>query len=120
MLRFSRRKCMTYINKRFPPRRPTDDEVKAIVLANYTQHGDDYEPEYIAVWDHYISDGPGYCGWVALAFGGEPDFCSAYALDKDGIVEVCSFGDGLHDKPMNPTSVGHPDRFDDQEFGGGS
>jgi len=111
---------MTYINKRVPPRRPTDEEVKAIVLANYTQHGDDYEPEYIAVWDHYISDCPGYCGWVALAFGGVPDFCSAYALDKDGIIKVCSFGDGMHDKPMHPTSVGHPDKFDDQEFGGGS
>ncbi len=76
-----------------PPRCPTPGEVREMVEANKAHFGDDYEASYVAVWDHYISDCPGYTGWVALAFGGVPDYVTGYCRTREGVVEVCSFGD---------------------------
>lgn len=78
-----------------PPRCPTPKESLEMAEANKAHFGDDYEASYVAVWDHYISDGPGYTGWVALAFGGEPDYVTGYSRTHEGVVEVCSFGEGL-------------------------
>ena len=111
--------------KRFTPRKPTLIEVVKIKAANLAHFGDDYEPDYIAVWDNYISDCPGYCGWVALSFGGVPDFVTGYciAYDNPSQVEVCSFGDDQgflksRSTKQLPLNVGHPDEIDDREFGG--
>lgn len=53
-----------------------------------------YEPDHIMVIDDYISDGPGYMGWVAVTLGGEPEYCNSFTKDRDGNIELCSiYGD---------------------------
>ena len=43
-----------------------------------------YRPDYCMVWDNYISDGPGYAGWVAVTLGGEPNMVASFTKDKHG------------------------------------
>lgn len=81
-------------NLKYTPREPTQIEQDEIGKANLKYFGDEYQPDYIAVWDSYISDGPGYVGWAALSFGGEPDYVTGYTRDVEGVVEVCSFAQG--------------------------
>lgn len=110
---------------KYAPRRPTPEELKGITEANFIHFGDEYQPDFIAVWDNYISDCPGYVGWVALSFGGVPDYITGYTKTHGGSIEVCSFGsdEGYARSKMpdpRPISTGHPDEFDDREFGGKS
>ncbi len=79
-------------NLKYTPREPTVVEQKEIADANFAHFGDDYESDWIAVWDHYISDGPGYAGWAAVSLGGEPNYITSYTRTVLGLVEVCSFG----------------------------
>jgi len=67
-----------------PPRIPTVEELDALE----TLWGE-YRPTYVAVWDHYMSDSPGYTGWVAVAIGGEPDIGSTFTKTPDGFIEIC-------------------------------
>lgn len=66
-------------------RAPTDIEVQAI-----TEMFEDYQPGIIVVYDHYISDGPGYAGWLAVTVGGEPQFCDAIIKDSNGQMMLAS------------------------------
>lgn len=70
------------------PRSANDIELKGIADANLKEYGGEYEPEWVAVWENYISDGPGYAGWVAVAVGGEPCYCSSYTKDKAGVIQL--------------------------------
>ena len=48
-----------------------------------------YDPIICAVYDNYMSDGPGYTGWLAVTVGGEPEYCSVFTKDKQGAIELC-------------------------------
>ena len=48
-----------------------------------------YDPPILAVFDDYASDGPGYCGWLAMTVGGEPNYCATFTKDKAGQIEIC-------------------------------
>lgn len=49
---------------------------------------------WIAVFDDYITDCPGYAGKVLyLVWGGYPQACDVFTWDKDGIVLEGSHGD---------------------------
>ncbi len=93
-------------NKKFPqkieyfqshriPRIASEAEFKAIADANRKEFGGEYEPEWVAVWNGYISDGPGYTGWVAVAVGGEPCYVTSYTKDSDGVIKVEADSDGV-------------------------
>jgi len=49
-----------------------------------------YQPPVLAVFDDYMSDGPGYHGWVAMTIGGEPHICATFTKDTNGTIELCS------------------------------
>jgi hypothetical protein len=42
------------------------------------------ENAWLAVWDHYITDGPGYAGKVlAVVWAGAPSFVQSYTWSKE-------------------------------------
>lgn len=49
-----------------------------------------YEPGIINVHDNYISDCPGYAGWLAVTVSGEPQFCATFTKDSEGNIELCA------------------------------
>lgn len=72
------------------PREPTDAELRAIKETYMEDTGlDEEEAEhisyaFIAVFDHYITDCPGYAGKLAsVVFGGAPEFVETY-IWRDG------------------------------------
>lgn len=65
-------------------REPTTSEIESI-----TALYEDYTPSYIAVWDNYISDCPGYRGWIAVTIGGSPEYCGTLTKDHEGKIELC-------------------------------
>ncbi len=72
------------MNTEYEGRQPTDQEVEAIdtIFEGYT-------PPIIRVYDNYISDGPGYVGWVAITLGGEPEYVASFTKDHKGVIELC-------------------------------
>jgi len=66
-------------------RPPTENEAGAIV-----EMFEGYHPGIIVVYDHYISDGPGYRGWLAVTVGGEPQFCESIIKDRNGHMMLAS------------------------------
>ena len=76
------------------PREPTADELDAIVAATAAAQGFDCtqmeweeheqmtRSAHIAVFDNFVSDGPGYCGRVAvIVWPGGPEIISSVTLD---------------------------------------
>ena len=60
-------------------RHPTKEELDVI-----EKIFEGYRPQYAMVWDNYISDGPGYWGWVCVTVGGEPWLSSVFTKDPQG------------------------------------
>lgn len=73
------------MNTEYEGRQPTDQEVEAIdtIFEGYT-------PPIIRVYDNYISDGPGYVGWLAITVGGEPQFCNTFFKDRENKIVLCA------------------------------
>ena len=78
----------------YMPRKPLLDEIAEIKGAAMKEYGLDedeatyVESAYIAVYDNYQTDCPGYCGKVAVAlYGGAPAFVESYVW-RDGVCEV--------------------------------
>ncbi len=76
---------MTINTNDYLGRAPTELEVQQIA-----EMFEDYQPGIIVIYDHYISDGPGYAGWLAVTVGGEPQFCDTIIKDKDGQMMLAS------------------------------
>ena len=69
------------------PRKPTEEELR--IIASLTCEDGPDEAEYIAsrpvaVFDNYISDGPGYTGTVAIVVWGEPQIISMITFGEAG------------------------------------
>lgn len=60
-------------------RKPTAEERQAI-----TAIWEGYEPQYVAVFPNYISDGPGYVGPVMVAVGGGAPELGSVFVKRDG------------------------------------
>jgi hypothetical protein len=67
-------------------RRPTVEELDSIETLL-----EGYRPDHVTVWDNYVSDGPGYVGWVAVTVGGNPDYATTFTKTQDGFIEVCAY-----------------------------
>jgi len=85
------------------PRTPTDEEVRGINAALRARTGDEdheVDPSRVAVFDNYISDGPGYCGTVAVVLFGEPDYITGLTFhgltrSMGGFWRVAAESDGI-------------------------
>jgi hypothetical protein len=75
--------------QRNSPRSPNDEELRQ--LAGYLFSTGEYEHEYalaiaqeasVAVYDHYITDGPGYVGKVmSVVWSGSPTFFDVFTWE---------------------------------------
>lgn len=72
------------------PRMPTEEEEAEIAGQLAVEDGrtiaeslEDVQAAYVAVFDHYITDCPGYAGRVAaVVFSGAPEFVKSFCLDR--------------------------------------
>jgi hypothetical protein len=86
------------------PRKPTEEEYQQLFSLLWEQQGMPSDPEEkqdlmasikgaaIAVFDDYITDGPGYAGKVmvmVVVWTGSPTFYEAYTWNRDGQIETC-------------------------------
>ena len=91
-------------------REPNELELQQIKALTMTQ---DYEhdTDRIVVMDGYVSDGPSWCGKIALAIGGESCFVSTFEWNNDGTISWNQPPDGgemvtfIRRNPANPLEV---------------
>ena len=84
------------ITRSTQPRAPTRTELEALAVpvARFNQIDcedalAELECAKVAVFDNYCSDGPGYCGRVALVlWGGGPECTQTFVLDRNVPGEV--------------------------------
>jgi hypothetical protein len=75
------------------PEVPYDGRMPSVEeLAEIERLFEGWFPSYIRVWDNYISDGPGYMGWVAAFVGGEPELGGILIKEEGKIVATFQGG----------------------------
>ena len=90
------------MNTEYEGRGPDAQEVEAITVLF-----EGYEPPIIRVYDNYISDGPGYIGWVAITLGGEPEYVASFTKNHQGEIEICC-EPGNWQLPADPNVLAEP------------
>ena len=72
-------------------RKPTDDE-KAALASFFTAEGQETMPEdmeFVAVFDHYCTGGPGYCGVVyVVLWNGSPGNVTTLIMQDGALVRA--------------------------------
>ncbi len=78
----------TIIKDMDTPRQPTPDELRELIeysMRNYKET--DFRslplPQYVAVFDNYMTDSPGYIGkLLVVVWGGGPGFVQSFIWEK--------------------------------------
>ena len=84
-------------------RAPTREEREAI-----TNCFEGYQPGIIHVHDNYISDGPGYTGWLAVTVGGEPQLCATFIKNDMNRIEISTQAASIDDPERYSPALKEP------------